>query len=374
MKETEKSKVYFTDFRARPGLNLLQKLERLVKKAGIENINFENKYVAIKIHFGEPGNLAYLRPNYAKVIVDVVKELGGKPFLTDCNTLYVGGRKNALDHLDAAYLNGFTPFSTGCHVIIADGLKGTDEAYVDIDEEYVKTAKIGRAIMDADIVISLNHFKGHEGTGFGGAIKNIGMGCGSRAGKMEMHSSGKPNVSHEKCKKCKQCIKICAHGAISYDEEGKAQIDHNKCVGCGRCIGICNFDAIKSPNDEAADILNKKMAEYALAVVKDRPQFHISLICDVSPNCDCHAENDVPFVQDIGMLASFDMVALDKACADLVNAETPFENSYLGDQLKKNIHEKDHFHTNHPETHWESQIEHGEKIGLGNSEYELIKI
>ena len=374
MKETEKSKVYFTDFRARPGLNLLQKLERLVKKAGIENINFENKYVAIKIHFGEPGNLAYLRPNYAKVIVDVVKELGGKPFLTDCNTLYVGGRKNALDHLDAAYLNGFTPFSTGCHVIIADGLKGTDETYVDIDEEYVKTAKIGRAIMDADIVISLNHFKGHEGTGFGGAIKNIGMGCGSRAGKMEMHSSGKPNVLHEKCKKCKQCIKICAHGAISYDEEGKAQIDHNKCVGCGRCIGICNFDAIKSPNDEAADILNKKMAEYALAVVKDRPQFHISLICDVSPNCDCHAENDVPFVPDIGMLASFDMVALDKACADLVNAETPFENSYLGDQLKKNIHEKDHFHTNHPETHWESQIEHGEKIGLGNSEYELIKI
>ena len=374
MKETEKSKVYFTDFRARPGLNLLQKLERLVKKAGIENINFENKYVAIKIHFGEPGNLAYLRPNYAKVIVDVVKELGGKPFLTDCNTLYVGGRKNALDHLDAAYLNGFTPFSTGCHVIIADGLKGTDEAYVDIDEEYVKTAKIGRAIMDADIVISLNHFKGHEGTGFGGAIKNIGMGCGSRAGKMEMHSSGKPNVLHEKCKKCKQCIKICAHGAISYDEEGKAQIDHNKCVGCGRCIGICNFDAIKSPNDEAADILNKKMAEYALAVVKDRPQFHISLICDVSPNCDCHAENDAPFVPDIGMLASFDMVALDKACADLVNAATPFENSYLGDQLKKNIHEKDHFHTNHPETHWESQIEHGEKIGLGNSEYELIKI
>ena len=374
MKETEKSKVYFTDFRARPGLNLLQKLERLVKKAGIENINFENKYVAIKIHFGEPGNLAYLRPNYAKVIVDVVKELGGKPFLTDCNTLYVGGRKNALDHLDAAYLNGFTPFSTGCHVIIADGLKGTDESYVDIDEEYVKTAKIGRAIMDADIVISLNHFKGHEGTGFGGAIKNIGMGCGSRAGKMEMHSSGKPNVLHEKCKKCKQCIKICAHGAISYDEEGKAQIDHKKCVGCGRCIGICNFDAIKSPNDEAADILNKKMAEYALAVVKDRPQFHISLICDVSPNCDCHAENDAPFVPDIGMLASFDMVALDKACADLVNAETPFENSYLGDQLKKNIHEKDHFHTNHPETHWESQIEHGEKIGLGNSEYELIKI
>ena len=306
--------------------------------------------------------------------MDLVKKLGGKPFLTDCNTLYVGGRKNALDHIDAAYLNGFTPFSTGCHVIIADGLKGTDEAYVDINGEYVKTAKIGRAIMDADVVISLNHFKGHEGAGFGGAIKNIGMGCGSRAGKMEMHSSGKPNVLSDKCRKCKQCKNICAHSAISYDEEGKAHIDHSKCVGCGRCIGICNFDAIKSPNDEAADILNKKMAEYALAVVKDRPQFHISLICDVSPNCDCHSENDAPFVPNIGMLASFDMVALDKACADLVNAATPFENSYLGDQLKKNVHEKDHFHINHPDTHWESQIEHGEKIGLGKSDYELIKI
>ena len=370
----EKSKVYFTNFRAKPGYNLLQKLDKLARKAGIENIDFNNKYVAIKIHFGEPGNLAYLRPNYSKVIVDLVKELGGKPFLTDCNTLYVGGRKNALDHLDAAYQNGFSPFSTGCHVIIADGLKGTDEAYVDIDQEYVKTAKIGRAIMDADIVISLNHFKGHEGAGFGGAIKNIGMGCGSRAGKMEMHSSGKPLVLSNKCKKCKQCIKICAHGAISYDESGIANIDHTKCVGCGRCIGICNFDAVNSPNDEAADILNKKMAEYALAVVKDRPQFHISLICDVSPNCDCHSENDVPIVPNIGMLASFDMVALDKACADLVNAQKPFENSNLGEQIKHNVHEKDNFHINHPDTNWESQIEHGEEIGLGRAEYELIEV
>lgn len=370
----EKSKVYFTDFRARPGYNLLQKLERLVKKAGIENINFNNKYVAIKIHFGEPGNLAYLRPNYAKVIVDLVKQNGGKPFLTDCNTLYVGGRKNALDHLDAAYTNGFNPFTTDCHVIIADGLKGTDETYVKLNGEYVKEAKIGTAIMDADIVISLNHFKGHEGTGFGGAIKNIGMGCGSRAGKMEMHSSGKPEVDPETCKKCKQCQKICAHNAISYDENGIAHIDHNKCVGCGRCIGICNFDAIHSPNDEAADILNKKMAEYALAVVKDRPQFHISLICDVSPNCDCHGENDAPIVPNVGMLASFDPVALDKACADLVNAQEVFENSYLGEQIKNNVKEKDHFHINHPDTNWESQIEHGEKIGLGNSQYELIKI
>ena len=371
----ENSKVYFTDFRAKPGLNIPQKLQMLIKKAGIENIDFNNKFVAIKIHFGEPGNLAFLRPNYAKAVADVIKELGGKPFLTDANTLYVGRRKNALDHIEAAFENGFTPLSTGCQVIIADGLKGTDETLVPIDCEYVKEAKIGTAVMDADIVISLNHFKGHEATGFGGAIKNLGMGCGSRAGKMEMHYNGKPVVNENKCKKCKLCAKICAHDAISYDENtGIAIINHDKCVGCGRCIGMCNFDAIKPNDGSANDILNKKMAEYALAVVKDRPQFHINIICDVSPNCDCHSENDAPIVPNVGMLASFDAVALDRACADLVNEQTAFMNSNLGENIKKNIIDKDNFHTNHPETNWESQIEHGEKIGLGNSKYELIKI
>ena len=370
---SEKSKVYFTDFRAKPGLNLLQKLERLVKKAGIENIDFHNKFVAIKIHFGEPGNLAYLRPNYAKVVVDIVKELGGKPFLTDCNTLYVGRRKNALDHLDSAYENGYNPFSTGCQVIIADGLKGTDDVLVPINLEYIKEAKIGRAVMDADIIISLNHFKGHEATGFGGALKNLGMGCGSRAGKMEMHSSGKPN-SNNKCVGCRQCQKICAHGAISFDEAGKAHIDHTKCVGCGRCIGICNFDAIHSPNDESNDILNRKIAEYTYAVIKDRPNFHINIITDVSPNCDCHSENDAPIVPNIGMLASFDPVALDLACAELVNQQEAFENSNLGEHIKENIKGEDNFYINHPETNWKSCIEHGTKIGIGNDKYEIIKI
>ena len=371
----ESSKVYFTDFRAKPGLNIPQKLQMLIKKAGIENIDFNNKFVAIKIHFGEPGNLAFLRPNYAKAVADVIKELGGKPFLTDANTLYVGRRKNALDHIEAAFENGFTPLSTGCQVIIADGLKGTDETLVPINGEYVKEAKIGRAVMDADIIISLNHFKGHEATGFGGAIKNLGMGCGSRAGKMEMHYNGKPIVSESKCKKCKLCAKICAHNAITYNEKtGVAEINHDKCVGCGRCIGMCNFDAIKPSDNSANDILNKKMAEYALAVVKGRPEFHINIICDVSPNCDCHSENDAPIVPNVGMLASFDSVAIDRASADLVNEQTAFMNSALGENISKNIVEKDNFHTNHPETNWESQIEHGEKIGLGNSNYELIRI
>ena len=194
----EPSKVYFTNLRVHNGDSLQKKLERLIRRAGIETIDFNGRYAAIKIHFGEPGNLAYLRPNYAKTVADVVKSLGGKPFLTDCNTLYVGGRKNALDHIESAYLNGFSPFSTGCHILIADGLKGTDDVAVPVKGgEYVKEAKIGRAVMDADIVISLTHFKGHEMAGFGGALKNLGMGCGSRAGKMEMHSAGKPYVKTE---------------------------------------------------------------------------------------------------------------------------------------------------------------------------------
>ena len=325
----EASTVYYTDFRCPVGTSLTEKLRRLCIAAGIKNIDMEGKFVAIKMHFGELGNLAYLRPNYAKVIVDLIKKNGGKVFLSDCNTLYVGGRKNALDHLESAYVNGFSPFSTGCHIIIGDGLKGTDEVYVPVEGgEYVKEAKIGRAIMDADIVISLNHFKGHEATGFGGALKNLGMGCGSRAGKMEMHSAGKPRVSERKCIGCGQCTKVCAHDAISITDK-KASIDHNKCVGCGRCIGVCPMDAVRPASDESNDILNCKMAEYTKAVIDGRPNFHISLVMDVSPYCDCHGENDAPIVPDVGMFASFDPVALDRACADAVNNQPVCKGSVL---------------------------------------------
>ena len=366
----EKSKVYWADFRALPGDNLLLKLNRLIRKAGLEEIDFDRKYAAIKMHFGEPGNLSYLRPNYAKVVVDAVKSLGGKPFLVDCNTLYVGRRKNAIDHIEAAYENGFHPFATGCPVIIGDGLKGTDETLVPIDGEYVKEAKIGTAVMDADVFISLSHFKGHESTGFGGALKNIGMGCGSRAGKMEQHANGKPTVDQDLCVGCKMCTKNCAHGAISFTDK-KASIDHNVCVGCGRCIGACPMDAIEALGDSTSAELNRKIAEYSLAVLKDRPHFHISLVMDVSPYCDCHGENDLPIVPDVGMFASFDPVALDQACADAVNAQPIVENSLLGE--REHVH-GDHFKDVHPNTEWQVCLDHAEKLGIGTRQYELIKI
>ncbi|NCE64919.1 DUF362 domain-containing protein [Pseudoflavonifractor sp. 524-17] len=373
----EQAKVYFTDLRVTAGDSLPKKLARLIRTAGIETIDFTRKMTAIKLHFGEPGNLSYLRPNYAKAVADVVKELGGVPFLTDCNTLYAGRRKNALEHLDSAYENGFSPFSTGCQVIIGDGLKGTDDIEVPVEGGvYVKNAKIGRAIMDADVFLSLSHFKGHEATGFGGALKNIGMGCGSRAGKMEQHSAGKPEVNQAKCVGCKQCARQCAHSAISYGEGRKAAIDHSKCVGCGRCIGVCNFDAIHNPNDCANDELNAKIAEYSKAVVAGRPHFHISLVIDVSPYCDCHGENDAPILPDVGMFASFDPVALDQACADACLRQTPLPNSRLTDNMQAaDFHDHhDHFCNSFPETNWRTCLEHGERIGLGTRQYELIQV
>ena len=367
------SKVYFADLRADVHENLQQKLTRLMKTAGMGDIDFRDKFVAIKLHFGEPGNLAFLRPNWARTVADFVKERGGKPFLTDCNTLYVGGRKNALDHMDSAMLNGFNPMTTGCQIIIGDGLKGSDEVEVPVvGGEYVKNAKIGRAVMDADVFISLTHFKGHEEAGFGGCLKNIGMGCGSRAGKMEQHNAGKPHVAQKHCIGCGQCRKICAHGAPII-ENGKAYIDHDKCVGCGRCIAVCPKDAVRINWDETTANLNCKIAEYTKAVVDGRPCFHISLVIDVSPNCDCRPENDMAIVPNVGMFASFDPVALDMACVDAVNAQTPLRGSAADDAHAK-AHVHDHFQRLHPDTNWRSCLEHGEKIGIGTREYELIKI
>lgn len=362
------SKVYFTTFHTTLEENIQQKLSRLLLTAGMDQIDFRNRYVAIKMHFGEPGNLAYLRPNYAKTVADLVRQLGGKPFLTDCNTLYVGGRKNALDHIESAYVNGFTPYTTGCHVIIADGLKGSDDVAVPVDGEYVKNARIGRALMDADIVISLTHFKGHEATGIGGTIKNLGMGGGSRAGKKEMHADGKPAVNAEKCIGCGACRKICAHDAPTI-ENRKMHIDTNKCVGCGRCIAVCPMDAIEGVYDPNGHLLNCKMAEYAKAVVQGRPSFHISLAMDISPNCDCHAENDVPVIPNVGMFASFDPVALDEACAEMCSRMPRNPNAAFEDASSDDL-----FHAVHTVTHWQDQTEHGEKIGLGSREYKLIEI
>ncbi len=372
----EKSKVYFIDLRTKPGDSLIAKLQRLCVVGGFNNLDLDGKFVAIKMHFGELGNLAFLRPNYAKAIVDLVKQKNGKPYLTDCNTLYPGSRKNALEHLDCANLNGFNPISTGCQILIGDGLKGTDELEVPIKNgELLKSAYIGRAVMDADVFISLTHFKGHEATGFGGTLKNIGMGCGSRAGKMQQHSSGKAIVNQELCRGCRQCAKECGSNAISYDT-GKAYIDPNLCKGCSRCIGACNYDAISPMDDTANEVLGCKIAEYAQAVCYGRPCFHISIVRDISPNCDCHDDNDAPILPNIGMFCSFDPVALDQACADACQKATPLPNSQIADNMNKPDWHSHHdvWLDSNPNIRWQETLEHAQKIGLGQRAYELIQV
>ena len=268
------------------------------------------------------------------------------PFLTDANTLYVGRRKNALDHIAAAYENGFSPFATGCHVIIADGLKGTDDVSIPLpDGKYVKEAFIGRALVDADAIISLTHFKCHEMTGIGGALKNLGMGGGSRAGKKAMHSSVHPSVNEDACIGCGKCTRECAHGACTVTNR-KAHIDPAKCVGCGRCIGACNRDAIQSDFGEPCTVMQGKIAEYAAAVVRGKPALHVSFICDVSP------------------------VALDQACTDLCNAAPIMPGCALdGVDVKGDI-----FTAMHPTTRWQDAIAEGVRMKLGSAEYELKRI
>ncbi len=358
-------KVHFMSLRAKPGRNLLDKLENLVKKAGLLSIDLEKKFTAVKIHFGEPGNLAYLRPNYAARIVKLLRASGAIPFLADSNTLYKGRRSNAVDHLESAFENGFSPLSVGCPVIIADGLKGLDCREIRIDQKNCKTAKIGAAIADADVIVSLSHFKGHEQTGFGGALKNLGMGSGSVGGKLEMHSNSQPGILAEKCTGCRMCERNCAHAAVRVGKDGKAAIDYAACVGCGQCIAVCMYDAAHAKWESRG--IQEKIAEYALAVLKDKPNFHVNFVMDVSPNCDCWGMNDHAIVADIGILASFDPVAVDRASVDLVNKAPALAESCIGGKAAG-----DKFTLAQPDTDWRIGLDYAEKIGLGSQEYELI--
>ena len=381
------SKVYFTNLRTKPGLSLPAKLEKLIRAAGIGSLDVKDKFVAVKIHFGEPGNMSYIRPGYAQTVVRVLQEMGAKVFLTDSNTLYKGGRSDAGEHIVSAQKNGFNPIEVSAPVIIADGLKGTDYTEMPVGGgKHCTSAKIGRAVADADVIVSLTHFKGHEQAGFGGALKNLGMGAASVGGKLFLHSGSKPFVNADECRGCGMCRGNCAHEAISL-QGSRAVIDYEKCVGCGQCVASCVFGAVGYNQDVSVKELNEKIAEYTKAIVDGKPQFHIALIMDISPECDCWGHNDAAIAPNVGFAASLDPVALDQACADLVMAAprlgTP---SALQDALEgKAGHgreagcrcsegEKDIFRIVHPDTDWQSALAHGEAIGLGSRSYELIKV
>lgn len=365
------SKVYFTDMRAGHNKSLLDKLEKLFEKAGLDEIIQPRDLVAIKLHFGERGNTGYIRPQYLRRIVNRVKKAGGKPFLTDANTLYVGSRSNSVDHLQTAVENGFAYSVVDAPLIIADGLTGKDYIGVEINRKHFKEVKIGAAAYHADALIAVTHFKGHEMTGFGGVIKNVGMGLGSRSGKQMMHSDVLPSVNPDKCKGCDKCSQWCPADAIKVYEKISV-VDESKCIGCGECTVTCPVHAIGINWKTQPDIIQEKMAEFTEGVLLNKKGKYgfITFITNVSPDCDCYGWSDAPLVNDIGMLASLDPVALDQACVDLVNKAAVLPNNRL--EGKGDVQDK--FRALYPKIDWSRQIAYAEEIGLGARDYELITV
>ena len=352
--------------------NLHTKLERLADQAGLSGIVNPGDLVAIKLHFGEKGGHAYIRPTFVRRIVEQVKGAGGKPFLTDSSTLYPGERKEAVSALTCAIENGFAYAVVSAPLIMSDGLRGHSARRVAVPGELLSEVDIGQEILEADAMIVLSHFKCHELTGFGGAIKNLAMGCSSREGKLEQHSTVAPGISQKHCTACGACLKACAHDAIDLGS-GKAVIAEERCTGCGRCITICEPQAIRINWNEEASLVMKKMAEYSLGAVsgKTGKVLFINFITQVSPACDCYGHSDAPIVPDLGILASTDPVALDQACVDLVNRARG-----LPDTAMQSGHQpgSDKFRGVYPKIDWEVQLEHGEKTGLGRREYELVPL
>lgn len=366
------SKVYFCDLKATMKENLVDKLGRLVREAGLAAVVGKRDLTAIKLHFGEKGNTAFIRPVFIRKIVDEVKAAGGRPFLTDANTLYAGTRSDAASHLTTAMENGFAFAVAGAPIVIADGLRGKTETAVEVNLKQFDEVYIGTEVVEADAFLSVSHFKGHELSGFGGTIKNVGMGCASRRGKMAQHSTLSPAVKKKKCIGCGECVPHCAQEALAVVEK-KAVLDSDKCIGCGECILACPNGAIQIRWNQDIPGFLENMVEYMAGVLQNKKgkRLFVNFITDVSPACDCLPFNDTPIVRDIGILASTDPVAIDQASVDLVNQEPALP----GADMKANRGPgEDKFRGIYPDVDWAHQLVYAESIGLGKRKYELVKI
>lgn len=370
------STVYMSDVSAGWKKNVAQKVADLFELLKPSDRFNRKDLVAVKLHFGEAGNTAYIRPQFVRRVVDRLKELKVRPFLTDTNTLYVGSRAEAWSHLNTAFDNGFTREITGAPVIIADGLRGNNSVEVAVNGRHVSEAHIGADIHHADGLVVLTHFKGHELSAFGGAIKNVGMGCSARKGKLEQHSNISPKVSKKKCIGCGECIDWCKGGAIQLQGEGreaKAHISPESCIGCAECILTCRQKAIQIQWNESIPAFMEKMVEYTAGVLKDKKDktVFMSFVTDVTPLCDCTPFSDRPIVPNIGILASLDPVAIDQAAVDLVNGAPGNPVSVLKDALEPG---EDKFRALFPRIDWGHQLDYAEELGLGTRNYVLEKL
>ena len=367
-----KSKVYFIDIRANYKENLIGKVGRLIETAGLEKTIDKRDLVAVKLHFGESGGTAFIKPVFIRKIVETVKKFGGKPFLADTNTLYAGSRSDTPSHLNTAIQNGFAYSVVDAPIVIADGLRGKSEDAVTIDQKNFKEVYIGADINQADAILSVAHFKGHELSGFGGTMKNLGMGCASRKGKLAQHSDVSPSVKTKKCVGCGECIGRCPGDAISVTDK-KSKIDPEKCIGCGECILLCPTGAIQIQWNASVPVFLERMIEYTLGVLKDKKEksLFVNFLTDISPACDCMPFSDAPLVRDIGILASLDPVAIDRASIDLVNKEEALPCTCL--EKNKNAGE-DKFRGVYPYIDWAYQFDYAKKLGLGTDDYELVSI
>ena len=367
-----KSQVFFASLKATVQRNLFDKIDTLLDKTGLTQRVSPGDLVAIKLHAGEKGNTAFIRPIFIRKMVDRVKQCKAKPFLTDANTLYRGERGDAVSHLTIAIEHGFNYAVVNAPFIIADGVRGNTYEKVRVNQRIFKEVYIGAEIVHADALISCAHFKGHELTGFGGALKNLGMGCASRQGKLSQHSSLSPKVDSNLCTACQECIQRCPAEAISLSNR-KARIEQKKCIGCAECITICPQGAIQIRWNEPAEMFQKKMVEYACGALKgkEKKALFLNFLTQISPACDCYGMADAPIVPDIGILASTDPVAIDHASCDMVNNEKGLEGTALKANFEKG---KDKFLGVYPKVDWTIQLNYAEEIDLGSRQYELIEV
>jgi hypothetical protein len=365
------ARVYFAPMRSKMKKSMVDRAGVLLERAGLSAAIAQDDLVAIKLHFGERGNTGFVHPVYLREVVQRVREAGGKPFLTDANTLYRGQRANAVDHLACAIHNGFSFATVGAPLIIADGLDGRDAVDVPVAGRHFESVRLGAAAVHADAMVVVTHVKGHEATGFGGALKNVGMGLGCRSAKQRMHADFRPEVTAATCTACARCVKWCPVGAIAINPDRVAEIDYAVCYGCGECVAACPYGAIATQWKTDANMLQEKIVEHVAGALagKEGKVVYLSFVTAVSPDCDCWHFSDAPIVPDLGVLASADIVAIEQAAYDMVTAAAGLAGS-RGEGMAEGA---DKF-TAITGVDGTRAIAYAEEMGLGTREYELVTV